>query len=81
MNLSELKLREEGVVEQVDGEGKTRLRLLEIGLVPETPVRVTKIAPFGDPLEICFRGYRLSLRKEEAMKIRIRPAYGNRIDR
>ncbi len=81
MNLSELKIREEGIVEQVGGEGKMRLRLLEIGLVPETRIRVSKIAPFGDPLEICLRGYRLSLRKEEAKTIRIRRADEHCTDR
>ncbi len=47
-----------------------RLRLLEMGLVPGTPIRLERRAPLGDPLEISIRGYALTLRKSEAALIR-----------
>lgn len=40
-------------------------RLLELGLLPGTEFTVTKIAPFGDPVEIELRGYKLCLRRNE----------------
>ncbi|MEZ5162830.1 MAG: FeoA domain-containing protein [Fimbriimonadaceae bacterium] len=40
-------------------------RLLELGLLPGTEFRVTKVAPLGCPVEIDVRGYRLCLRKSE----------------
>jgi ferrous iron transport protein A len=43
-----------------------RLRLLEMGLTKGAMVEFIRTAPMGDPIEIMVRGYRLSLRKEEA---------------
>lgn len=46
-------------------------RLMEMGLVPGTVFQVVKVAPFGDPIEIDVRGYRLCLRRREASGIEI----------
>ena len=56
------------------GEGALRCRLLDMGLIPKTRVRVEKVAPLGDPLELWVRGYSLSLRKEDAGKIEVEVA-------
>ncbi len=40
-----------------------------MGVTPGTVVKVVKVAPLGDPIEVNIRGYELSLRKEEALKI------------
>ena len=37
-----------------------------MGLTRGTELRLVKVAPLGDPVEIEVRGYRLSLRKKEA---------------
>jgi Fe2+ transport system protein FeoA len=37
-------------------------RLADLGFVPGTELRVVRRAPFGDPVEIDIRGYRLCLR-------------------
>ena len=58
----------------VGGEGALRCRLLDMGLIPKTRVRVEKVAPLGDPLELRVRGYSLSLRKEDAGKIEVEVA-------
>lgn len=63
-----------GVVRQVAGSSDFRRRLLELGVVPGTPVRVTKVAPMGDPLEIEIRGARFFLRKEEASHVAVHPS-------
>lgn len=41
-------------------------QLMSLGLVPGTIFKISKVAPLGDPVEIEFRGYRLSLRRDEA---------------
>ena len=66
MTLDKLPLGQEAVITAVGGEGPLRCRLLDMGLIPRTRVRVEKIAPLGDPLELRVRGYSLSLRKEDA---------------
>ena len=45
-----------------------------MGLIPKTRVRVEKIAPLGDPMELRVRGYALSLRKEDAREIQVEVA-------
>ena len=71
MTLDKLPLGQEAVITAVGGEGALRCRLLDMGLIPKTRVRVEKIAPLGDPLELRVRGYSLSLRKENAGKIEV----------
>ena len=71
MTLDKLPLGQEAVITAVGGEGALRCRLLDMGLIPKTRVRVEKIAPLGDPLELRVRGYSLSLRTEDAGKIEV----------
>jgi len=44
-----------------------------MGLLPGTRVRVVRVAPLGDPIELRVRNYSLSLRRAEAAKIGVRP--------
>jgi len=43
--------------------------LLEMGLTPGVEVTVVSAAPLGDPVEIELRGYRLSIRRNEAARV------------
>ena len=50
----------------VEGEGRIRRRLFDMGVTPGATVYLRKKAPLGDPLEVTIRGYELTLRKNEA---------------
>jgi ferrous iron transport protein A len=56
------------------GDDAVALRLLEMGLTPGVAVTVLGRAPFGDPLELELRGYRLSIRLAEAARVTIERA-------
>ena len=71
MKLDELQAGRSGIITAVGGEGMLRCRLLDMGLIPQTRVEVTKIAPMGDPMDLLLRGYSLTLRKEDAHSIDI----------
>lgn len=71
MKLDELPAGHTGTITAVGGEGMLRCRLLDMGLIPQTKVRVMKIAPMGDPMELLLCGYSLTLRKEDAHNIDI----------
>ena len=71
MTLDTLPIGQQAVITAVGGEGALRCRLLDMGLTPKTTVRVEKIAPLGDPIELRVRGYALSLRKEDARNISV----------
>lgn len=46
-----------------------RHKLLAMGLTPGVVLEVIRTAPLGDPMQICVRGFHLSLRKVEASAI------------
>ena len=71
MTLNDLKVVQSGVITAVGGEGALRLRLLDMGLIPKTRVRVQKVAPMGDPIQIQIRGYELTIRREDAQRIEL----------
>ena len=71
MNLNELRVGDCGRIISVGGTGALRRRLLEMGLTPGVRICVRKIAPLGDPIEICIRGYELTLRKEDISEISV----------
>lgn len=69
--LDEIEKGETGLVKKVNGDGKVRHRLLDLGVTPGAIVTLRKKAPLGDPIEITIRGYELSLRKAEAANVEI----------
>lgn len=71
MTLDKLKPGQEARIISVKGEETLRLRLLDMGLIPRTRVRLEKVAPMGDPIEIRVRGYELTLRVADAKNIKV----------
>ena len=69
--LDKIEKGETGLVRSVEGDGKVRRRLFDMGVTPGAKVTLRKKAPLGDPIEITIRGYELSLRKAEAELINI----------
>jgi ferrous iron transport protein A len=61
------------IVEKVGGARAFRRRLMELGMIPGTPVKVLRIAPFGDPMELTARGCNLSIRAAEAREVQVTP--------
>ena len=66
ISLATLHPGEEGEVVQVKAQGAIRQRLLEMGFIRGARLRVEKLAPMGDPMELVIKGYHLSLRREES---------------
>lgn len=69
ITLDQLPRGVSALVLQVQGGGHLRKRLLDMGLVPGTRIKLLKAAPLGDPIEITLRGYVLSLRLEDARRV------------
>ncbi|MCD8140688.1 MAG: DtxR family transcriptional regulator [Planctomycetaceae bacterium] len=53
----------------VRGGGQVKKRITEMGLTRGALATVERIAPMGDPMDLKIRGYRLSLRKDEAARV------------
>lgn len=72
MSLPELPLKKAAVVEVVEGDRAFRRRIMEMGLVPGTRVRLVAVAPMGDPMTLELRSSRVSIRRREASQVRVR---------
>ena len=67
--LSDLQPGAEAIVTEILATGKIRHRLLEMGFIRGARIKVEKLAPMGDPMELVIKGYHLSLRREEGQCI------------
>ncbi len=71
MTLYDMKPGQEGTVRSIGEKGPTRKRIMDMGVTPGARIKIVKVAPLGDPLEVNVRGYELSLRKAEAKQISV----------
>ena len=56
---------------KLHGEGALKRRIMDMGITKGVEIRVRKVAPLGDPLELTVRGYELTLRKADAETIEV----------
>jgi ferrous iron transport protein A len=76
MKLADIEIGQSVTIEEIGGERTFRRRLLELGLVPGTSIRLMGVAPLGDPLELLVRGASLSIRRNEASAVVVRTEFG-----
>lgn len=58
-------------ITQINGDDAISIRLMEMGLIDGEQIQLLGKAPLGDPLEFAIRGYRLSLRLNEAKCVEV----------
>lgn len=58
-------------VVKLHGEGAVKRRIMDMGITKGVEIKVRRVAPLGDPMEVTVRGYELSLRKADAQMIEI----------
>lgn len=63
------KIGEKLVVKGLEKDSSVKRRLLDMGITPGITLEITGKAPLGDPIEVMVRGYKLTLRKNEAKSI------------
>jgi ferrous iron transport protein A len=71
MNLAGLKPGQKGRITGMSTVGPLKRRLLDMGVLVGEQVKVEKVAPMGDPIEVRVKSYSLSLRKSEAEAISV----------
>ena len=69
--LDQLKTGARAIIRQIHGDDGAAVRLLEMGLTEGEEIEVLGFAPLGDPIEFRVRGYRLSLRANEARRLQV----------
>ena len=71
MTLNELEVGKSGKIIKNSNIGILKQRFMDMGITKGVIVKIIKIAPLGDPIEIGIRGYNLSIRKNDAKKIEV----------
>ena len=71
MTLDELKPNQECEIRDVTLGGAELQRLLDMGFIEGTQVKVVRNAPLMDPLDIEIRGYLIALRRQEAKGVEV----------
>lgn len=66
--VADLKVGESGIIDGFQ-ESTLTLKLLEMGFLPGSKVKLNFKAPLGDPVSIRVSGYNVSLRLDEAAMI------------
>lgn len=74
MLLHEMKPGEEGMITGLDSSEALVRRLLALGVCPGLRLRVVRNAPLRDPMEVEIDRRHLSLRRDEARCIEVKPA-------
>lgn len=71
MTLKDVKIGSSAIVTKINGQGPLKRRIMDMGITKGVNIRVVKVAPLGDPIEINVRNYELSLRKADAALIEV----------
>ena len=71
MTLDKLRPGQECLVVKVNIGGVTGQRLLDMGFIPKTKIKVIRNAPLVDPVDLLIKGYHLSMRHSEARGVEV----------
>lgn len=69
--LKEVKVGQSVKVLKLHGEGAIKRRIMDMGITKGVELKIRKVAPLGDPIEVNVRGYELSIRKADAQMIEV----------
>ncbi|MCY2985595.1 MAG: FeoA domain-containing protein [Planctomycetota bacterium] len=72
ISLDDLQQGESAIIIEIIGDDVVASRLMEMGLIEDEPIAMVGRAPMGDPTEFAVRGYRISLRKSESVRVLVR---------
>jgi ferrous iron transport protein A len=69
IKMREMSDNQGGIIKKVAATGDMGRRLREMGLVPETAIKIQGRAPLRDPVAVKLRDFVLTLRNNEASSI------------
>ncbi len=71
VNLREMQLNQTGIIRSVRATGELGRRIRDMGLVPNTEVRIVGRAPLKDPVALRIMDFTITLRNNEADHISV----------
>lgn len=70
--LNDLNVGEYGVVEAIDITGILKRRIIDMGLTKGCKVKIERVAPLGDPIDVRIKNSHIAIRKSDALNIILR---------
>ena len=71
MTLRDAQIGQTVKVIKLHGTGPVKRRIMDMGITKGQAIKVIRVAPLGDPLEVTVRNYQLSVRKADAEMIEV----------
>ena len=69
--LRDAKIGETGKVVKLHAQGAVKRRIMDMGITKGQAIKVIRVAPLGDPMEVTVRNYQLSVRKADAEMVEV----------
>lgn len=69
--LTKLELHSTGIIKEINCKSNIKRRLLDLGLIPNTPITPILKSISGDPIGYEVRNIILAIRKQDAEKIMV----------
>lgn len=73
INLREMQVNQTGTIKSVGATGELGRRIRDMGLVPNTAIRIVGRAPLKDPVALRLLDFTITLRNNEADFITVEP--------
>ncbi|ADN08553.1 FeoA family protein [Sulfurimonas autotrophica] len=71
MNVTDLKPNQKAIIKHIGDLGDLSHRLVELGITCGEIIKLVRVAPLGNPLEVKVHDERIVMRKEDAKKIEV----------
>mgnify|MGYP006357360605 CR=1 FL=1 len=71
-NLSDLCIGETAIVESINITGILKRRIIDMGLTKGCTVKIERVAPLGDPIDVKIKNSHIAIRKSDATNICVR---------
>lgn len=68
-NLNDLDIGETAVVEAINITGILKRRIIDMGLTKGCTVKIERVAPMGDPIDIKIKNSHIAIRRSDATNI------------
>lgn len=71
-SLSDLCIGETAIVESINITGILKRRIIDMGLTKGCTVKIERVAPLGDPIDVKIKNSHIAIRKSDATNICVR---------
>jgi len=68
-NLNDLCIGESAIVESINITGILKRRIIDMGLTKGCTIKIERVAPMGDPIDVKIKNSHIAIRRSDAINI------------